>query len=79
MERLITVKDVCERYGCSRQTARTYIRQCDPHMEKPLATPEWAFKEWERSRTVYRPRHYLTLEEFSELHRTGRVIVPKRR
>ena len=53
MDRLITVRDVKERYGCSLPTARKYIRQCNPHMESPLAVPEWAFREWEHNRTVY--------------------------
>lgn len=53
MEKLITVRDVKERYGCSLPTARKYIRQCNPHMENPLAVPEWAFREWEEKRLVY--------------------------
>jgi hypothetical protein len=52
MERLITVKGVKERYGCSLPTARKYIRQCKPHMENPLVTYEWALKEWEQNRMV---------------------------
>ena len=79
MEKLVTVADVKERYGCSGQTARKYIRQCNPHMEKPLATPQWAFNEWESSRTVSEPRHRLTLAEFERLKRGERVIVPRRR
>ena len=49
MERLVTVKDVSERYGCSLPTARKYLRQMY-HFEKPLAAPLWAFNEWENSR-----------------------------
>lgn len=78
MERLITVADVKERYGCSGQTARRYIRQCDPHMEKPLATTPEAFKEWEMARTVYRPRH-LGLDDFQAFRRAETVVVPRRR
>ena len=77
MERLITVKDVSERYGCSLPTARKYIRRCNPHMENPLAVPEWAFREWEESRTVCEkksPRRMLKKSNISE-----RVIVPRRR
>lgn len=55
MDRLVTVADVARRYGCSRQTARKYIRQCIPHLERPLAVTEQAFREWEAGRTVGRP------------------------
>lgn len=79
MEKLVTVADVAERYGCSRQTARKYIRQCNPHMERPLTTPERAFREWETSRTVSEPRCKLLLEEFNRLKRGETVIVPRRR
>ena len=49
MERLVTVKDISERYGCSLPTARKYLRQMF-HYENPLAAPQWAFQEWEESR-----------------------------
>ena len=49
MERLVTVKDMSERYGCTMKTARKYLRQMF-HYENPLAAPRWAFDEWERSR-----------------------------
>ena len=49
MERLVTVKDMQERYGCSLPTARKYLRQMF-HYEDPLAAPRWAFDEWEASR-----------------------------
>ena len=45
MEKLVTVKDVSERYGCSMPTARKYLRQMF-HYEAPLAAPMWAFNEW---------------------------------
>lgn len=80
MERLITPKDVMERYGCSRQTARKYIRQCNPHMENPLATSETAFRDWEQGRTVVSV--HLTLKQFGAVARRAeknRVIVPRRR
>ena len=44
MERLITVKDIRERYGCSGPTARKYLRQMF-HYENPLTAPEWALSE----------------------------------
>lgn len=50
MERLFTVKDMKERYGCSNPTARKYLRQCNPHTEDPLTAPVWAVEEWENSR-----------------------------
>ena len=49
MERLVTVKDMAERYGCSLPTARKYLRQMF-HYESPLAAPKWAFNEWEQNR-----------------------------
>lgn len=50
MERLVTVKQMRERYGCSMPTARKYLRQVKPHMENPLTAPEWAVLKWEESR-----------------------------
>lgn len=76
MERLVTVREMKERYGCSNPTARKYIRQCHPHMESPLAAPEWAVQEWEDSRTVI-PISKRT-EIYSRQH-MGRVIVPRKR
>ena len=74
MERLMTVKGMQERYGCSLPTARKYLRQCIPHTEKPLTAPEWAVKDWEDSRTV------IPTERRHEIARhTGRVIVPRTR
>ena len=49
MERLVTVKDMSERYGCSLKTARKYLREMF-HYESPLAAPRWALDEWEESR-----------------------------
>ena len=73
MDRLITVRDMRERYGCSNPTARKYLRQCHPHMENPLTAPEWAVQEWEDSRTVI-PVGKIRLER---TRTTGRVIVPR--
>ena len=73
MDRLITVRDMRERYGCSNPTARKYLRQCHPHMENPLTAPEWAVQEWEDSRTVI-PVGKIRLERTKT---TGRVIVPR--
>ena len=80
MEKLVTVKDVKERYGCSTPTARKYIRRCKPHMEDPLVTYEWALREWEQSRIVYEK---LTDAQFKaiqqKLERGERVVVPRKR
>ena len=78
MERLITVKDVRERYQCSLPTARKYIRQCNPHMEDPLAVPEWAFREWEANRTVITGSK-AKMRQIIHRQQTERVIVPRRR
>ena len=79
MERLVTVKDIRERYGCSGPTARKYLRQMF-HYENPLAAPEWALSEWERNRermpVGIRNRRKA---EITERKRTGRVIVPRKR
>ncbi len=74
MERLVTVKDIRERYGCSGPTARKYLRQMF-HYENPLAAPEWALSEWERN------RERMPAERRINLHRktTERVIVPRKR
>ena len=82
MEKLITVRDVKARYGCSSPTARKYIRQCNPHMEDPLAAPEWAFREWEERRTVTVVKD-MTKKEYNRLLKMiqsdGKITVPRRR
>ena len=50
VKRLLTVKEMAERYKCSEKTARRYMRQID-HMEKPLRVTETAVESWEYSRT----------------------------
>ena len=80
MERLITVRDVRMRYGCSAPTARKYLRQMY-HYENPLAAPEWAFAEWERSRecmpSVVSYKRQLAITQRTKTG--GRVIVPRTR
>ena len=78
MDKLVTVKAVRERYDCSLPTARKYIRQCNPHMENPLVTPEWAFREWEASRTVVEGSRKQKKQILQRVN-TERVIVPRRR
>lgn len=74
MERLMTVRGMRERYGCSLPTARKYLRQCTPHTENPLTAPEWAVQEWEDSRTVVPAGKKELLRKSA-----GRVIVPRHR
>ena len=74
MERLVKVKDISERYGCTMKTARKYLRQMF-HYENPLTAPAWAVAEWERSReSVPAGRR-----EILHSKTTGRVIVPRKR
>ena len=78
MERLVTVKVMQERYGCSLPTARKYIRQCKPHMENPLAAPEWAVREWESGRTVM-PENKKERERVVRRMAGERLIIPRHR
>ena len=79
MERLVTVKDMAERYGCSLPTARKYLRQMF-HYESPLAAPRWAFDEWEQNREVM-PAGIGRARQDGILNRkqNGRTIVPRKR
>ena len=80
MERLVTVKAMCERYDCSLPTARKYLRQCVPHMEDPLVAPEWAVMEWEKGRMVIPPEISRKRQaEVQARQKQGRVIVPRHR
>lgn len=54
MKKLLSVKDICERYGCTEKTARSYMRQMI-HMEKPLRVTEETLEAWEANRT-YMPQ-----------------------
>lgn len=78
MERLVTVKAMRERYGCSTPTARRYLRECDPHMENPVAAYEWAVQEWEERRTVTKANRKRRTEVIRR-QKTGRIIVPRTR
>ena len=77
---MVTVKDMAQRYGCSKPTARKYLRQMF-HYEEPLAAPMWAFNEWERSRE--RMPEGISREQqlvIAQRQKTnGRVIVPRTR
>ena len=54
MERLLSVKDLMERYQCSRQTAVRHIRRME-HLEKPLMVRASVLEADERKRTVRPP------------------------
>ena len=79
MERLVTVKDMAFRYGCSLPTARKYLRQMF-HYDEPLAAPLWALNEWEASRARM-PEGASKERQAAIAHRAqqGRVIVPRKR
>lgn len=65
MNKLLTAKDIAERYGRSEKTAMRYMRQME-HMEKPLRVTEQAVEAWEISRT-YEPQR-------KTQERTGKII-----
>lgn len=54
LDRLLSVKDIAERYGRSEKTAARYMRQME-HMEKPLRVTESALAAWEIGKT-YEPQ-----------------------
>ena len=79
MEKLVTVKDMQERYGCSLPTARKYLRQMF-HYENPLTAPRWAFDEWEQNRErmpdgISKSRSRVILNR----KQNERTIVPRKR
>ena len=51
MERLLRAKDIAERYSCSENTARNYMRKM-AHTENPLTVSMAALAAWESERTV---------------------------
>ena len=51
MERLYSVKDICERYQVKSVTARKIMRDM-VHMESPLMVSERAVKDWEHRKTL---------------------------
>ena len=80
MERLVTVKEMSQRYGVTTKTARSYLRKCVPHMEDPLVAPEWAVREWEEKRMVIPQEISKTVRtEILNKQKTGRIIVPRTR
>lgn len=51
MDRLYSVKDICERYQVKAATARKFMRDME-HMESPLMVSERAVTAWERRKTL---------------------------
>lgn len=78
MERLVTVKDMQERYGCSLPTARKYLRQMIPHMENPLTATVTAFREWEEKRMRF-PTEMTKAQREQHVKKSERTIVPRKR
>lgn len=78
LDQVMTVKRMCERYGCTTKTAGKYIRQMIPHMENPLSAPMYAFHDWEERRTVY-PAEVTKRQQETIKKQNGRVIVPRHR
>ena len=54
MERLLNVRDMMDRYQCSRQTAIRYMQKME-HQERPYMVRASVVEAWERSRTVRPP------------------------
>lgn len=53
MDKLLSVKDVCERYRIKDRKARAIMRDEMPHIERPkLYVTERAVLEWERRNTL---------------------------
>lgn len=57
MIRMLSVKDIQERYQCNPATARKYIRDMI-HMEKPLMVSEKEVDRWEKAKTIYPMSYY---------------------
>ena len=76
MERLVTVRDMADRYGCSLPTARKYLRQMF-HYENPLTAPKWAFDEWEQNRE--RMPDGISRTRMINRKQNERTIVPRKR
>ena len=51
MDKLYSVKDICERYQVKSVTARKMMRNM-VHMESPLMVSERSLKTWEQSKTL---------------------------
>ena len=72
-ETIMTARDVAERYKCSLQCARNYIRRMT-HMEKPLTVYESDLLAWEQSRMEC-PGGKVRLVS----PKIGKLVVPRKR
>lgn len=54
MERLLSVRDIMNRYQCNRDTAIRHIRRME-HMEHPYMVTESALRAYEARKTVKPP------------------------
>ena len=78
MTRLITARELAERYQCSIRTAQRYMRKMD-HMEKPLRVTEQAVACWEaeRSRDPDAPRRKAGRARKITPAPEGRFLIPR--
>ena len=70
MEPLLSVKDMMNRYKCSRQTAIRYILKME-HQEKPYMVRQSVVEAWDRSRTVRPPEEIRREMMMNRLKRRG--------
>ena len=64
MEKLLSVKDIMERYHLkSRQTAVKRMKEMGVRLDvRPYLVPERAVLAWERKKTVYTPEYIKSAE-----------------
>ena len=77
MKRLLTAKDIADRYQVSVKTARRYMRKM-PHMEKPLMVTEQAVEAWELSRT-FEPDGAKINRTWDVRRETGIIYIERKR
>ena len=51
MDKLFSVKDICDRYQIKAPTARKLMREMN-HLQRPLMVSERSVAEWERKNTL---------------------------
>lgn len=66
MERIFSVKHIAERYDCTLQCARNYIRRIDGHLEAPIGVYESDLLAWEQSRRVGLPARQMKVPRTRE-------------
>jgi transposase len=75
LDRLLSVREIAERYGKSEKTAMRYMRQME-HMEKPLRVTESAVAAWEIGRT-YEPIREKAVVRKVRTAPTGKFRIPR--